>query len=301
MNRAFHRGEIAVQKRAGVDKMAARIGRSIRAEIHPVAANFLRSQPFVIAASTDAQGRVWASLITGEPGFIEISENQTVRLPLENIGSEILADNLKTSDRIGLLGIEFETRLRMRLNGRTEISGRHLAIHAEEVFSNCQKYIQARTWRRKRPKRVRPDATAMVEKKLSQPQQQLITEADTFFIASRHRTRGADASHRGGNPGFVNVLGDDRLIFPDYQGNMMFQTLGNLHEDPRCGLLFIDFDKGHLLQLSGAAEIIWDKHIYTRFAGAERAIRVQIEKVIETRHEVPFNWEFLNYSPANPV
>jgi predicted pyridoxine 5'-phosphate oxidase superfamily flavin-nucleotide-binding protein len=75
-------------------------------------------------------------------------------------------------------------------------------------------------------------------------QQRLIREADTFFIASSHRDGGADASHRGGNPGFVHVLNETKLIWPDYSGNGMFQTLGNLAIDPRAGLLFMDFESG---------------------------------------------------------
>jgi len=60
-----------------------------------------------------------------------------------------------------------------------------------------------------------------------------------------------DASHRGGEPGFVQVLDDNHLLWPDYAGNNHFNTLGNLLVDSRVGLLFVDFAGGHLLQLSG--------------------------------------------------
>ena len=81
--------------------------------------------------------------------------------------------------------------------------------------------------------------------------------ADTFFIASGYRDEGdsaafgMDASHRGGERGFVRVVDEGRLEFPDYAGNNHFNTIGNLVLDPRAGFLFVDFETGGLLQLTG--------------------------------------------------
>lgn len=301
MSEVFHKGEIAVQKRAGVDKMAARIGGSIRPFIHPVARNFLRALPFVVAASTDADGRVWASLLTGEPGFIEVPDERTVRFETARAAGDVLLENLRADAAIGLLGIEFETRLRMRLNGRAEVRDDFICIDAREVFSNCQKYIQARTLLgspKDAPEPVR--AEPVRSRKLSQRQTGLIRRADTFFIASRNAEKGADASHRGGNPGFAEVPDRSSILFPDYTGNMMFQTLGNLQEDPACGLLFVDFESGDTLQMTGRAEIVWDEAVFKRFQGAERAVLFRVGEVRETVRGMPFEWEFREYSPANP-
>jgi predicted pyridoxine 5'-phosphate oxidase superfamily flavin-nucleotide-binding protein len=60
----------------------------------------------------------------------------------------------------------------------------------------------------------------------------LIRRADTFFAATAHASRGTDASHRRGNPGFAKVLDETTLRIPDYPGNSMFNTLGNLAVDP---------------------------------------------------------------------
>ena len=84
----------------------------------------------------------------------------------------------------------------------------------------------------------------------------MIARSDTFFIASRFREngddlrQGIDVSHRGGLPGFIVVAHETALLFPDYAGNCMFGTLGNLVVDPRCGLLFIDFETGDMLKLA---------------------------------------------------
>ena len=77
---------------------------------------------------------------------------------------------------------------------------------------------------------------------LTDEQRRLISSADTFSIASAHPEAGADASPRGGNPGFVPFLGENALEFTDYSGNTMFNTLGNIAANPGTGLLFLDFE-----------------------------------------------------------
>lgn len=111
----------------------------------------------------------------------------------------------------------------------------------------------------------------------------LVRRADAFFIASAHPERGADASHRGGEPGFVEVSNDGReLVFPDYSGNRMFQTLSNLAVDPRAGLLFLGRDTGSALQLTGDARIVWDEEALVSRPGAERLVAFQSTQVRES-------------------
>lgn len=81
----------------------------------------------------------------------------------------------------------------------------------------------------------------------------------------------------------------------------MFNTLGNLLVNPNAGLLLIDFEQGHTLQLTGKAQIIWEDERLTRFAGAERLIEFHIEQVIETANATQLRWKFGEYSPANPA
>jgi len=172
-------------------------------------------------------------------------------------------------------------------------------IRIEEVFGNCPKYIQARA-----PEgeigRNHGTGTGLRGMALFAPQRLAIETADTFFIASTNREAGADASHRGGPPGFVRVMDDTRLRFPDYAGNNMFQTLGNITTDPRVGLLFVDFDSGTTLQLTGRARILWDREDFLDLPGAERAVEVEIDEVVETAGQGPLGWRFLDYSPFNP-
>ena len=301
MASVYHPGELSVQERAGVREMAARIGRSIGTTIPPAAWNFLRSQPLVVVGSVDARQRVWASLLTGAPGFLHAVDEHTVRINARPATGDPLGSNLAANRKVGMIAIEFATRRRMRLNGRAEVGADGaITINAQQVYSNCPKYIQARRWRGRTSE---SDATPVVQRQstLTQAQQRWIREADTFFIASHHLEGGTDASHRGGRPGFVRVLNDHRLAWPDYFGNTMFQTLGNITVNPQAGLLFIDFKSGRTLQLTGRARILWDREHIAEFAGAERLVEFEVDEAVEIAGANSLEWRFLDYSPENPA
>jgi len=175
-------------------------------------------------------------------------------------------------------------------------AGRHaIEMRTDEVFGNCPKYIQARA----------PEPGAAHERgglavrshALSESQRLAIERADTLFIASVHADAGADASHRGGQPGFVRVPHERRLLIPDYAGNNMFQTLGNIAADPRVGLLFVDFDTGTTLQMTGRAQILWEPEA---LKGAVRTVAVEIDEIVEIEGQGPLGWRFVGYSPFNP-
>ncbi len=124
-------------------------------------------------------------------------------------------------------------------------------VRVAEAYANCPKYIQRRALHLTDDRTVFADIREGVD--LDPEQQELIASADTFFIASAGPERKLDVSHRGGRPGFVRIDGD-RLWIPDYAGNNMYNTLGNLSVNPTTGLLFLDFGTGDTLQLSGVAK-----------------------------------------------
>ena len=132
----------------------------------------------------------------------------------------------------------------------------------------------------------------------------MIARADTLFIASHftghagEANQGVDVSHRGGKPGFALVAHQTLLLIPDYPGNCMFNTLGNIEAEPKCGLLFMDFDSGDTLQLSGEAEILWGAEHTGRFPGAQRVLAFQIEETLRIERALPIAWTFKGYSPV---
>jgi len=296
----FHDGERAVQRRAGVERVAAQVGRSIMSFVPAEFGAFLSRQPFVVVASQDQQGRVWASLIAGGVGFARALDDRQILLAgLPAPGDPLEGALERPPARIGVLAIEFGTRQRIRLNGAAQRTGEGVLLTASEAFGNCSKYIQRRL---PAGQLTGPAAPAHRESAaLDARQRALVRRADTFFIASAHPKRGADASHRGGRPGFVEVAdGGRRLAFPDYSGNRMFQTLGNLTVNPRAGLLFLDWDTGNTLQLSGRAQIVWDAQALRSRPGAERLLEVSLDAVHEYERAMPASWSLIEPYPRNP-
>ncbi|MBC7806996.1 MAG: pyridoxamine 5'-phosphate oxidase family protein [Akkermansiaceae bacterium] len=202
---------------------------------------------------------------------------------------------------LGILVIDLKTRERMRLNGHAEVTPEGtLIVHAREVYFNCPQYIQKRVI----DQSVGSDETGTVGvtrgHALTSEQHVWISTADTFFVASAVPGGGADASHRGGNPGFVRVRDASSLEWPDYSGNTMFNTLGNITVNPNAGLLFLNFEQGNTLQLTGQAAVVWEPERAARFPGAQRIVGFHIEQAIQAAHAVPLHFRFLQYSRFNP-
>jgi hypothetical protein len=302
MSRYFHEGELAVQRRAGVEDVAQRVGAgNLGNALGPDLDDFLADQPFVVVGSTDGAGRVWASLLVGEPGFARALGAQRLLLGAEPLPGDPLAGALELeAPRLGVLAIDPLTRTRIRINGRAQRVDEGIVVTVEEAFGNCQKYIQRRAPAGSMDLSAR-GAAHRSGATLDDDQRALVAAADTFYIASAHAERGADASHRGGRPGFVEVAADgSSLRFPDYQGNRMFQTLGNLAVDPRAGLLFVDWQTGTTLQVSGRAEIVWDADEVARWPGAQRIVAVAIDAVHEHERALPAPWLLIEPSRVNP-
>lgn len=287
----FHAGEIAVQERAGLSGQAAIAATIIRGFIQPGFAGMLGAQPLAMLGTADGRGRMWASAVGGAPGFLRVLDEHTLRIGGFPIPGDPLAENLGRRSRAGVLVVDLKFRRRLRLNGWAELSPGGIVLSVAQVYFNCQKRVLARS-AIPHPAPVAPSAAVRLDR-LAEPHQRWIAGADTFFIASSHPESGADLSHRGGRPGFVHVLGASALIFPDYPGNSMFNTLGNLLVDPRAGLLFIDFETSSTLQLTGRAEVVWDQAASRLIDFAERAVRFEVDEVVEIGSGLP-----LKFGPA---
>jgi predicted pyridoxine 5'-phosphate oxidase superfamily flavin-nucleotide-binding protein len=287
MQGPFHAGEREVQRRAGVAEEAGAVGRIVGRVVTPAAARFLTRQRLAVAASLDPGGRVWASLLTGPAGFLAPTDPAHLLVAAEAIPGDPLSANLTTRPELGLLVLDPGTRQRVRFNGRGAMLPEGILLDLDQVYGNCPKYIQRRE--------TEPDAQAepgvpRVATDLDARQRAWIGNADTLFIASFHPEGGADASHRGGLPGFVHVLDDRGLVFPDYPGNAMFNTLGNLVEYPRVGLLFVDFATGDVLQVTGRARLETDF-----------SVRLDLDEVRETRAASPLRFGPASSSPSHPA
>jgi len=287
---SFHDGEVAVQRRAG----HVLTGR-IRSTIPPIAAKFLSAQRFSVVAGRDGDGRVWTSMLAGPAGFMTADDERTVRVRARVPATDPLHRLLTTGGDVGT--IIMDSRRRMRVNGVLTPTPEGFTVHTEQVFSNCGRYISDRqgTLVPPGPGRVTSDTA------LSGEQMDLVRGADTFFIGTAHPDGAADASHRGGNPGFVQVDSPRMLRWPDYDGNAMFMTLGNLDLDPRVGLLLLDWSQGTTLQVSGRAVLDWRPESAAALPGALRVVSMSIDAVQQTEHAVPMRWTPPVLSRFNPT
>ncbi|MFD5635891.1 pyridoxamine 5'-phosphate oxidase family protein [Streptomyces sp. NPDC127077] len=301
----YHSGSRAVQDRVGVRDLADHMGRAVGQGIRPVAAAFLELQPMLVVGAAAPEsgtppereaalaggGGVWASLLTGEPGFVRATGARRISVVGGLPAGDPLTGALATpGTAVGTIALDPRTRRRLRLNGRVRPTPRGFAVEADQVFGNCPKYLQ----RRQTYETVTGRAPGVPRRgrELTPSQREFVEAADTFFLATVH-AHGADASHRGGNPGFVRVEAPGELSWPDYPGNSMFLTLGNLTADPRAGLLFLDWTSGAVLQLTGTAR--------TEFApDGERTVRFTLAEAVETPAASPLRWSAPAYSPANP-
>jgi uncharacterized protein len=296
----YHDGEIAVQTRAGVRRQAEKLAAGIRGSIAPGLHEFIAAQRMAVLGTVDRRGFVWASVVTGEAGFLQVLDEQTIRIGAIPAAGDPLLENLAQPAHAALIIPDLAARRRLRLNGRGQIAGGVIEIHAEQVYGNCSHYIQARAPIGGHGWRPGADAAAVRTTELSDEHQGLVARADTFFIATNHPESGADVSHRGGNPGFVRIVDGRRLAIPDYSGNNMFNTLGNIAVNPRVGMLFIGFDSGRTLQLTGRAAIDWDSARAATLAGAARIVDFELDEAVDNPHGFPLRYEFHEYSHFNP-
>ncbi|POX64969.1 pyridoxamine 5-phosphate oxidase [Streptomyces sp. Ru62] len=288
----YHAGSRAIQEQTGVRDRADHVGRSLGQDIKPVAAAFLEQQPLLIVGAADPEtGRVWASALTGAPGFVRATGPRRMSVDGDAARAFAATDPYPAGGprAVGTIAVDPRTRRRMRLNGRLHPTATGFTVAADQVFSNCPKHIQ----RRESYETV--DRTPEAPRRLTvlgEEEAALVRSADTFFLATVHAA-GADASHRGGNPGFVEITSPRELTWPDYPGNAMFLSLGNLRTDPRAGLLFLDWDTGTTLQLTGEAR--------TEFAqDGARTVRFTLTEALCTPAALPLRWSAPQYSPANP-
>jgi predicted pyridoxine 5'-phosphate oxidase superfamily flavin-nucleotide-binding protein len=299
MESIYHAGEIRVQQEAGAVEAAKAMERQVLPVIAYRYVDFIQGQPLVFLGSADGNGMVWSSILCGEPGFMHVTDERTLRIDALPDDRDPLAGGFCTGAEVGLLLLDFATRRRLRLNGAVEIAKGGFSVRVRQAYANCPRYIQARTCEAIGPAPV-PAGPVREASSLNRELRDRINRADTFFIASRHPSGGADVSHRGGYPGFVQATDGETLVWPDYNGNAMFNTLGNIVEDPRCGLLFPDFETGGTLRLSGEAAIVWDLERAAHYPGAERLIEFRVGRVVEIDNEVELRCRLEEYSPDNP-
>ncbi|HIB10533.1 MAG TPA: pyridoxamine 5'-phosphate oxidase family protein [Dehalococcoidia bacterium] len=128
-------------------------------------------------------------------------------------------------------------------------------------------------------RRLADHLTGRVTETIGESQKEFIEKADMFFLATCDHRGLPTCSYKGGDPGFVRVLDERWLAFPNYDGNGKFQSMGNLLKNPNVGMLFVDFEGQQRLRLQGIATILDDDELLSEYPEAQFVIRVQATEV----------------------
>ena len=269
---------------------ADRNSAMIAARIPGGAIPFLSQQPLLVLAVLEGES-MWCLPITGKIGWMSATPDM-IELDIGRLWAPVDRRILNAAEEHQLVGgivLDFATRRRLRVNGELELVSEELmTLRVKEAYPNCPKYISRRDL-------VALEDTALAFDQegdsLTMDQRIAFESSDILFIATRHPERGSDASHRGGNPGFVQSPSAREVCFPDYVGNSMFNTFGNLEIDSRAGILLPDFNRGRALAISGSAAVNYE------YDGRSRQTKLAVERwswvslpLIEVQRELsPFN------------
>jgi uncharacterized protein len=265
----FHEGELLVQRRAQVADQAARLSGMLRApQLDGGMAAFAAQRDHLVITARDPDGRLWTSAVSGDPGFLA-AHGATLEVHGRPLPGDPLHE-LTEGGEVGSIMVDYARRRRLRVNGTlASVGDAGFVIEADQAYGNCPQHIP------RLATTSRPRAREAVRYDHLPPQlAERVRTADSFLLGTVHPERGADASHRGGPPGFVEVV-DGTLTWADLPGNNLFNSLGNLAVDPEAALLFLDLRAGRSLQLSGTAQIEW--------TGPERRVRFTPDAVVLLR------------------
>ncbi|MDB5555207.1 MAG: hypothetical protein JWL86_5191 [Rhizobium sp.] len=297
----WHAGEVSLQASLGVAERLAEVGRHvIRDHLIEQHRLFYPLLPMAVLGSVDDTGDAWATVRTGYPGFMQATDDQHLHFDLKRDPLDPADKGMDDGRAIGMLGIDLGTRRRNRLNGTVVRDENGFSVDVEQSFGNCPKYIQLRGAYFSGDPTLPSPVLSVPRDAMDDEMRSLIRRSDTFFVASyvdlADGRRQVDVSHRGGPPGFVEIDGDS-LVVPDYAGNLFFNTLGNIAVNPRAGLVFVDFETGGLLQMTGDAFII-DPSVMDPLPGAERMWRFTPRKLSWRAGVLPLRWDFREWSPS---
>lgn len=214
------------------------------------------------------------------------------------------------------LSIDLATRDRVKLMGRLAagvidpvpelgegVGGVRLLMEVQESLGNCPKYLNKKAIRPHVPSpSIRAEDATLP---LSPAALDLLGRADLFFLSS-FDGRSMDTNHRGGPPGFVRVVSNNddddgvSIVYPEYSGNRLYNTLGNVHERPLVGLCVPDFATGDVLHLTGSARILVGADAARLLPRTKLAVRIRVAAARLVRDALPFRGDVVDYSPYNP-
>lgn len=121
-----------------------------------------------------------------------------------------------------------------------------------------------------------------------------------LFVATADAAGQPECSYKGGLPGFIRVLDEHTLVFPDYDGNGMYRSWGNVLVNPAVGLLLLDFETSKRLRINGRAEILTDDPLFGQFPGAVFLVKVTADRIFPNCPRYLHKMRLEEYSVYSP-
>ncbi|OTA25050.1 hypothetical protein BTJ68_13452 [Hortaea werneckii EXF-2000] len=289
--------------------------------LSPQLAAHLQIAPLVAIGTLDKTGRPWTTLWGGEQGLarplgggiVGIKTAVTGRhdpVVEELVGKEATGEVVREQGEgrmVSGLTIDLETRKRVKMYGRM-VAGALLSREDEstdrkETVAEVQLVVKIQQ-SLDNPAVSKPE---IVDDQpfFSQRALDLLAKADMIFLSSSHNSIDMDTNHRGGPPGFVRVASNEEsgavISWPEYSGNRLYQTLGNLQVYPVCGICVPDFETGDMLYLTGRTEILIGKDANAYLPRSNLAVKLTLSDSRFVIQALPFRGEAGQRSPYNPV
>lgn len=302
----------------------------------PQASFMLQRAPLLAIGTLDGEERPWTALWGGAPGFsepiggdlvgtrtiVDSKYDPVVQALVGGAGKSEMLQPKGGGKMLSGLAIDLVTRKRVKIAGKmaagtirevdieTEDDKTlpadvpktqdqiQLVTKIEESLGNCPKYLNQYELK---PALVTPKLLHS-DSSLSPEGRALIDRVDMFFLSTA-TDASMDTNHRGGPPGFVRTISPTCIIYPEYSGNRMYQSLGNLQLNPRIGLTFPDYETGTVLYTTGNAEVLIGNAAAQLLPGTNLAVKITLTSTRLVAQGLPFRGTLkLNgHSPYNPL
>lgn len=323
----WHPGEQAVHALLKVPTSGRR--NPTAAGLPPSFAYRVTVSPLLAVGTLDDQGRPWTSLWGGERGFARpvaegiLGVQSLIDTAHDPVGRALLGEAAdgevfqpERDQTMSALSIDLESRDRVKLAGKmlvgtvarkapnTTVAEAQIAMIVQESLGNCPKYLNKKTIRAHVP------SPQVISSSLPLPPEALalIEQADMFFLSSTNGQT-MDTNHRGGPAGFMRVLSNSPtengdggvvLVYPEYSGNRLYQTLGNLHTNPLIGIAIPNFTTSDILYLTGSTELLVGPAASSVMPHTNLAVKIIVTSALFVKDGLPFRGTPGEPSPYNP-
>jgi ferredoxin-NADP reductase/predicted pyridoxine 5'-phosphate oxidase superfamily flavin-nucleotide-binding protein len=305
------------------------------AMLTPQASFMLQRAPLLAIGALDNESRPWTALWGGAPGFSEpigggfvgtrtLVDSKYDPVVHALVGGAEKGEMLQPQGEgkmVSGLAIDLVTRKRVKIAGKMAAGTiRPISIEIEEGASlpadaprtqdqiqlvtkieqslgNCPKYLNQYELR---PALLTPQLLSSGPS-LSPEARSLVDKADMFFLSTSSGSD-MDTNHRGGPPGFIRIVSPTCIIYPEYSGNRLYQSLGNLQLNPLIGITVPDFESGDVLYTTGRASILIGADAEKAMPGTNLAVKIDLTDTRYVKQGLAFRGalQISGYSPYNP-